>query len=50
MNVVSEYEKGQRKMTLKHLEIGKSAVIKAVGEEGALRQHFGYRGSDTGAG
>ena len=29
-------------MTLKHLEIGKSAVIKAVGGEGALRQHFGY--------
>ena len=27
-------------MTLKHLEIGKSAVIKAVGGEGALRQHF----------
>ena len=40
MNVVSEYEKGQRKMKLKHLEIGKSAVIKAVGGEGALRQHF----------
>ena len=40
MNVVSEYEKGQRKMILKHLEIGKSAVIKAVGGEGALRQHF----------
>ncbi len=40
MKVVSEYEKGQRKMTLKHLEIGKSAVIKAVGGEGALRQHF----------
>ena len=27
-------------MTLKHLEIGTSAVIKAVGGEGALRQHF----------
>ena len=27
-------------MTLKELEIGKSAVIKAVGGEGALRQHF----------
>lgn len=27
-------------MTLKNLEIGKSAVIKAVGGEGALRQHF----------
>lgn len=27
-------------MILKHLEIGKSAVIKAVGGEGALRQHF----------
>ena len=30
----------QEKMTLKYLEIGKSAVIKAVGGEGALRQHF----------
>ena len=29
-----------RKMTLKDLEIGKSAVITAVGGEGALRQHF----------
>ena len=27
-------------MTLKDLEIGKSAVIKTVGGEGALRQHF----------
>ena len=27
-------------MTLKELETGKSAVIKAVGGEGALRQHF----------
>ena len=27
-------------MTLKELEIGKSAVIKTVGGEGALRQHF----------
>lgn len=27
-------------MTLKDLEIGKSAVIRAVGGEGALRQHF----------
>lgn len=27
-------------MTLKNLEIGKSAVIKVVGGEGALRQHF----------
>ena len=27
-------------MTLKELKIGKSAVIKAVGGEGALRQHF----------
>ena len=27
-------------MTLKELEIGKSAVITAVGGEGALRQHF----------
>ena len=28
MNVVSEYEKGQRKMTLKHLEIGKKMCIR----------------------
>ena len=27
-------------MTLKELETGKSAVITAVGGEGALRQHF----------
>ena len=27
-------------MTLKELEIGKPAVIRAVGGEGALRQHF----------
>ena len=27
-------------MTLKDLEIGKSAIIDAVGGEGALRQHF----------
>ena len=27
-------------MTLKELEIGSSAVITAVGGEGALRQHF----------
>lgn len=27
-------------MTLKELEVGKSAVIKAVGGDGALRQHF----------
>ena len=27
-------------MTLKELEIGKSAVIKTVGGESALRQHF----------
>ena len=27
-------------MTLKELEIGKSAVIKVVGGEGALIQHF----------
>ena len=27
-------------MTLKELEIGKSAVVKTVGGEGALRQHF----------
>lgn len=27
-------------MTLKELEIGKSAVIRTVGGQGALRQHF----------
>ena len=27
-------------MTLKELEVGKSAVIRRVGGEGALRQHF----------
>ena len=27
-------------MTLKELEIGKSAVIRTVGGDGALRQHF----------
>lgn len=27
-------------MTLKDLEIGKSAVVKVVGGEGELRQHF----------
>lgn len=27
-------------MTLKELEIGKSAVVTQVGGEGALRQHF----------
>ena len=36
-------------MTLKNLEIGKSAVIKAVGGEGALRQHFLDRGVIPGA-
>ena len=35
-------------MTLKELEIGKSAVIKVVGGEGALRQHFFRYGSNTG--
>lgn len=29
-----------KRMTLKELEIGKSAVVTAVGGEGALRQHF----------
>ena len=27
-------------MTLKELEVGRSAVIRTVGGEGALRQHF----------
>jgi ferrous iron transport protein B len=31
---------GEKYMTLKELEIGKSAVIRTVGGEGALRQHF----------
>ncbi len=30
----------EKNMTLKDLEIGKSAVIRTVGGEGALRQHF----------
>lgn len=33
-------DKGYKKMTLKELQIGKSAVIKSVGSHGALRQHF----------
>ena len=37
-------------MTLKELEIGKSAVIKTVGGEGALRQHFSGYGNDSGSG
>ena len=37
-------------MTLKELEIGKSAVIKTVGGEGALRQHFLRYGNDPGSG
>lgn len=32
--------KGETFMTLNNLEIGKTAVINAVGGEGALRQHF----------
>ena len=36
-------------MTLKELEIGKSAVIKNVGGEGALRQHFLDMGMIPGA-
>ena len=36
-------------MTLKELEIGKSAVIKTVGGEGALRQHFLDMGMIPGA-
>ena len=36
-------------MTLKELEIGKSAVIKNVGSEGALRQHFLDMGMIPGA-
>ena len=30
----------EKKMTLKELEVGKSAVICSVGGKGALRQHF----------
>ena len=36
-------------MTLKELEVGKSAVIRRVGGEGALRQHFLDMGMITGA-
>lgn len=47
-------EKAKRKgrifsMTLKELEIGKSAAIKKVGGEGALRQHFLDMGMIPGA-
>ena len=36
-------------MTLRELKIGKSAVIKTVGGEGALRQHFLDMGMIPGA-
>ena len=36
-------------VTLKELETGKSAVISAVGGEGALRQHFLDMGVSPGA-
>lgn len=36
-------------MTLRELKIGKSAVIKIVGGEGALRQHFLDMGMIPGA-
>ena len=36
-------------MTLKELEIGKSAVITSVGGKGALRQHFLDMGMIPGA-
>ena len=36
-------------MTLKELKIGESAVIKTVGGEGALRQHFLVMGVIPGA-
>ena len=39
----------KKSMTLKDLEIGKSAVIAAVGGEGALRQHFLDMGMIPGA-
>lgn len=41
--------KGKMKMTLKELQIGKSAVITKVGGEGALRQHFLDMGMIPGA-
>ena len=41
--------KGEMKMTLKELQIGKSAVITKVGGEGALRQHFLDMGMIPGA-
>ena len=36
-------------MTLKELNIGESAVIRTVGGDGALRQHFFGYGRDTGS-
>ena len=49
--MITKYKtKGERlKMTLKDLEIGKSAVIKSVGGKGALRQHFLDMGMIPGA-
>ena len=41
--------KGETKMTLKELQIGKNAVITKVGGEGALRQHFLDMGMIPGA-
>ena len=39
----------EKKMTLKELEVGKSAVICSVGGKGALRQHFLDMGMIPGA-
>ena len=39
----------EEKMTLKELEVGKSAVIRSVGGKGALRQHFLDMGMIPGA-
>ena len=36
----NENQQGETDMTLKELPIGKTATVRTVGGEGALRQHF----------
>ncbi len=40
LGLLITYGKEDKQMTLKELEIGKSAIVTVVGGEGALRQHF----------
>ena len=40
MLAIANKNRGNQKMTLRELETGKSAIVTAVGGEGALRQHF----------